>query len=249
MTASPGESLTTAQPHRGPSLLAVATVFVALFIASLVVTAASTGGQHFPSPFDPAAKAAVFFAEHGAAVRWSAFLQFGAAIPLAIFAATAASRLRFLGVQAAGPSIALVGGTLASAMAALSGLSQWVLSQPDIAAADTAARTLHLLSFALGGPGYVVPFGILVAGVAVSGGLPRHLPRWVMWFGLGIAVIAELSALTIAVPAAAYLLPVARFAGFVWLIAAAATLAKRRGSRATRSGVPSPSGIESAARA
>jgi hypothetical protein len=40
------------------------------------------------------------------------FLQFGALIPLGIYAATAATRLRFLGVNAAGPYIALFGGLM-----------------------------------------------------------------------------------------------------------------------------------------
>jgi hypothetical protein len=214
----------TERLHRGPSLLAVAIVFVVLFLGSLAATAAITGGGHFPSPFAPAPLASAFFAEHADAVRLSAFLQFGAAIPLAIFTAAATSRLRFLGVRAAGPSIALVGGTLASAMGALSALSQWILAQPGIAESQ---RVVHLFSFASGGPGFVVPFGILVAGVAVSGGLPGHLPRWVMWLGLVVAALSELSSLTIALPSAAYLLPLARFTGFVWLIAAGATLARR----------------------
>jgi hypothetical protein len=223
----------------GPSLQAVAIVFVALFVASIVVTAIMTGGGHFPSPFEPRATATTFFSDHADAVRASAFLQFGAAVPLGIFTATSTSRLRFLGVQAAGASIALVGGTLASAMTALSALLQWTLAQPGIAASEGVVHALHLLSFATGGPGYVGPFGILVAGVSLSGGIPRHLPRWVMWFGLVISGIAELSSLTILTPEAAYLLPAARFTGFVWLIAAGATLPSRRGARATpKTGAP-----------
>jgi hypothetical protein len=215
--------------HQGPSLLVVAIVFVALFTASLVATAVMTGGAHFPSPSQPVSEATLFFSAYSGAVRLSAFFQFGAAIPLAIFAATSASRLRFLGVQAAGPTIALVGGTLAAAMAALSALLQWVLAQPGIATSEDAGfRAVHLLAFGTGGPGYVVPFGILVAGVAVSGGIPRHLPRWIMWSGLVVAAIAELSSLTIVTPSAAYLLPVARFSGFIWLIVVGATLPSTR---------------------
>lgn len=249
MTTLAGESLATGKSHRGPSLVAVATAFVALFVASLVSTAALTGGRHFPSPFEPASAAAAFFAEHADAVRLAAFLQFGGAVPLAVFAATAASRLRFLGVQAAGPSIALVGGTLASAMAALSALLQWVLAQPGIATAEGVMRAIQLAAFATGGPGHVAFFGILVAGVAVSGGLPRHLPRWVMWFGLVVAAVAELSSLAIAVPAAVYLVPLARFTGLIWLVVAGATLAKGRGSPRTRGTTESRAGLESAARA
>jgi hypothetical protein len=218
--------------HRGPSLLAVAVVFVSLFLGSLVTVAAMTGGGHLPSPFEPAAT--TFFSDHAAAVRLSAFLQFGAAVPLAIFTATVSSRLRFLSFEVAGHSIALIGGALAAAMSALSALLQWVLAQPGLASSNEVVRGFQLLSFATGGPGFVVPFGLLVAGVSVSGGLARQLPRWLMWFGLVIAVVAELSSLTITTPLAAYLLPAARFPGLVWLIAVGAKLpAARSGREAT----------------
>jgi hypothetical protein len=224
------------EPHRGPSLMAVAIVHVALFSASLVACAVMTGGGHFPSPFAPKPLAAAFFSNHADAVRIGAFLQFGAAVPLAVFCATCVSRLGFLGIRAAGPTIALVGGSLASAMAAMSGLLQWLLAQPGISSNEELLHAVHFLSFATGGPGYVVPFGLLVAGVSVSAGLTRNLPRWIMWFGIGVAAVAELSALTIATPIAAYLLPVARFPGFVWLIMVGVTLASTRAPRTTPSG-------------
>jgi len=230
MSAAQAETDVPEARHRGPSLLAVAIVFVSLFVASLATMAAMTGGAHFPSPFEPGA--AAFFSNHADAVRVSAFLQFGAAIPLAIFTATATSRLRFLGIEVAGQTIALVGGTLAAAMSALSALLQWVLAQSAVASSDETLRGFHLLSFATGGPGFVAPFGLLVAGVSVSGALARKLPRWVMWFGLVIAALAELSSLTIAVPAAACLLPAARFLGLVWLIVVGAKLPVARSGRA-----------------
>jgi hypothetical protein len=52
-----------------------------------------------------------------------------------------------------------------------------------------------------------------------------------MWFGLVIAALAELSSLSMVVPAAMYLLPLARFPGFVWLIAVGATLPTTRRRR------------------
>src|ERR1700722_17364677 len=111
------ETLSAPARHRGPSLVAVAAVFASLFLASLATVAAMTGGAPLPSPFEPGA--VVLFSDHPAAVRIGAFLQFGAAIPLAIFTATATSRLRFLGIEVAGQSIAPIGGTLAAGIAAL----------------------------------------------------------------------------------------------------------------------------------
>jgi hypothetical protein len=231
MTAKRTESTSGGVRHRGPRLLFVASVFTALFVGSLLTTAAMTGGARFPSPFEPSTNATSFFSEHANAARVGAFLQFGAATPLAIFAATAASRLRFLGVHAAGTTIALLGGALASGMAALSALSQWVLTQPGVATSEGVMHAFHLLAFATGGPGFVGPFGIFVAGVSVTGGLSRLLPRWVTWFGLAIATVAELSSLSIVAPGAMYLLPLARFPGLVWLIAVGATLPTRKRRR------------------
>jgi hypothetical protein len=222
--------------HRGPALLPVALVSVGLFLGSLVVVAAMTHGGYFPSPFEPAAAANAFFFDNADALRLGAFLQFGASVPLAIFAASASSRLRFLGIEAAGTQIALVGGTLASGMGALSAFAQWSLAQANL---GSETRALHLLAFATGGPGYVVPFGLLVAGIAVTGGLGRKLPRWVMWSGLFIATVAEVSSLSIALAPAAYLLPIARFTGYVWIVVAGAMLPSKRGSGSSRA-APEP---------
>jgi ABC-type Fe3+ transport system permease subunit len=85
--------------HRGPPLLAVAIVFTTLFVASLVVSTAMAGGEHFPSPFQPEALSNGYFAQHAEAVRVGAFLQLGSAVPLGIFTATVVSQLRFLGLK------------------------------------------------------------------------------------------------------------------------------------------------------
>jgi hypothetical protein len=220
--------------HRGPSLVAVGAVFTALFVASLIVSTAMAGGAHFPSPFQPELLSSSYFAEHAWAVRVGAFLQFGAAVPLGIFTATAVSRVRFLGVNVAGTLIGLFGGFAASLMLALSALTQWTLSQPGITGSTSLVHALHLLAFATGGPGYVVPAGLLVAGVSVSAGLNRLVPPWLMWFGLVVAGVSELSALSLVIPTAMYLLPLARFSGFVWMICAGAALPKARAVAAIR---------------
>jgi hypothetical protein len=204
--------------HRGPSLLAVASAYTALFLASLIVSTALAGGRHFPSPFQPEALTFTFFAEHSQAVRVGAFLQFGAAVPLGIFTATVVSRLRFLGIDVAGSFIALFGGVAASLFLAFSALVQWVLSYVGGSPEEGAVRALHLLAFATGGAGHVVTAGLLVAGVSVAGGLSKRLPPWLMWFGLVVAALAELASLSLVLMPATYLLPLARFPAFVWMI-------------------------------
>jgi hypothetical protein len=203
--------------HRGPSLAALSVVYTILFLASLVVTAIMTKGGHFPSPFIAPDLAQAFFARNGNAVRIAAFLQFGAAVPLGIFTATVVSRLQFLGINVAGVFITLFGGFAASLFSAISAVVQWVLAQPGVAQSGPVT-VLHLLAFATGGVGYVVPFGLLLAGVSVIAWFTRMLPRWLVWLGLVLAAIAELSSLSLVVTPAFFLLPAARFLGFVWLI-------------------------------
>ena len=214
--------------HRSPPLLPVGIVYTALFLGSLAVPTLAASGAHFPSPFDPTALAAAYFAEHASAVRLAAFLQFGAAVPLAIFTATLVDRLRFLGMKVAGTVIALYGGLAASCFLALSAMIQWVLAQPDVATQPGAARLLHLLAFATGGPGHVVPLGLLLAGASVPALVGRLLPKWLAWLGLALAAVAELAWLSLLLPGAAYLLPAARFPAFIWILAVGALLPQSR---------------------
>jgi hypothetical protein len=215
---------TTAAPlrHRGPSLFALAIVFVVLFLASLVLSTWLAGGEHFPSPFAPGAPE--WFARHPAAVLAGAFLQFGASVPLGIYTATIVSRMQFFGLRVAGVHIALYGGLSASVFLALSALIQWVLGQPDVASSAAAARALHQLALATGGFGHVVMLGLLLAGISVTAGLTRRLPRWMMVFGLIVAAIGELSSIGLIFRPAMVLLPLARFPALVWIICAGALL-------------------------
>jgi hypothetical protein len=214
--------------HAGPPLALPGSIFFALFAASLIIGGVMTSGTPPPIPFGATDAALQYFVEHANAVRVAAFLQFGAAIPLGLFTATVVSRLHFLRVNAAGVTIAPFGGFAASFFLALSGLIEWVLSAPGVADVPANARILQLLVFATGGPGHVVTLGLLLAGVSIAGGLTRRLPRWVMWFGVILAVIAELSTLTLLVDGAAFLLPLARFPAFIWILAVALTLPSQR---------------------
>jgi len=212
----------------GPPLGVLAVVFTVLFVAGLAVSTAMAGGHTYPSPFSAAPGILAYFHDHRAAVAVGGFFQFGAAIPLAIYAATVSVRLRTLGIQAPGATIAQVGGVLAAAFLALSGLVSWVLSRPEVGADPTLVRALQDVGFATGGVGHVVPLGLLVAGVAVPAWLARLLPRWLAFVGLGIAAVAELSALSLLVENLSYLLPVARFTALAWLVAVGFLLPRTR---------------------
>jgi hypothetical protein len=222
--------------HRGPSLGALGVVFVSLFASSLVVTVAMTGGARFPTPYEPVALAQDYFSRYADAIRIAAFLQFGAAIPLGIFTATVTSRLKFLGIRAAGTDIALFGGFAASIFLVLSAGAGWALTQPGMAAEAGALRALQLFGFATGGPGHVVTLGLLLAGVSVPSAFAKLIPRWLVWLGLIVAATCELSALSLVFPMAGILLPLGRFPSFIWLIGAGFTMSKSRGRRETEVG-------------
>jgi hypothetical protein len=213
--------------HRSPNLGAVSVVYTVLFLSILAVVAVMTGG-HIPWPFEAPGPVRIFFAEHADAVRIAAFLQFGAAIPLGIFTVTVVSRLQFLGVNVAGVFITLFGGLAASFFAAISALFEWVLGQAEVGSQAATAHILHLLAFATGGVGFVVPFGLLLAGVTVICWFTKYLPRWLVWLGLAVAVIAELSSLSLVFTPGVFLVPLARFLGFVWIIAAGFKLPRSR---------------------
>jgi len=217
--------------HRGPSLGALGIVFVSLFMASLVVTIIMTSGAHFPTPYEPFALAQSYFSRYADVIRISAFLQFGAAIPLGIFTATVTSRLKFIGMRVAGVEIALFGGLAASTFLALSALTGWVVSQSGMTAEAGALRALQLLGFATGGPAHVVTMGLLLAGVSVPSAFAKLIPRWQVWFGLIVAAICELSALSLVFPMAGILLPLGRFPAFIWLIGVGFSMPLSKGRR------------------
>lgn len=214
--------------HRGPNPAALAIVHTALFAAGIIATAILTGGGHFPSPFEAPESARAFFQTHADAIRINALLAFGSAIPLGLFTATVVHRLHYLGMNVAGIFIALFGGVGASLFLLLSGLAQWIIAQPGMADDLSTVRALQWLTFGSGGPAYVVLIGLLLAGVSVPSMVGRLLPSWIPWLGLIAAGVAELSTFTLIIPEATYLLPAARLASLVWLIATGLTLPRSR---------------------
>jgi hypothetical protein len=227
--ASSGHLMKDAERHPGPPLLPVALGHVGLFMAGVASVAAFAGGDRFPSPFEPEETILKFFADHPRPARVGGFFYFVSAIPLGVFTATVSSRLRFLGVRAAGESIALYGGIGASIAMAVTGIGSWTLGMvgplPNSAA---AVRSLSFLTFAAGGPGIAVFTGVLAAGVSVTSGFARLLPRWVVGLGLGVSLLSALSSIVLLVPRAILLVPAARFSGYAWLIAASALLPRSR---------------------
>jgi hypothetical protein len=213
---------------RGPSLILLAIVHIVIFVSNLVVAAALRHGAPYVNPFAPAGVVSAFFVQNPAAVRIGNFLLFGSAVPFGIFAVTLVSRLRFLGVRAAGTNIALLGGVTAANALMLSGALGWVLSLTEIAVQAPVAKTTFFLSFLFGGVAYAVGFGLLAAGVSVTGYFTRLLPRWLVVLGMVVALAGELSSLSLVTYPANYLIPVTRYLGFIWMVAVAISLTRNR---------------------
>jgi hypothetical protein len=214
---------------RGPHLGILAVIYTVLFIFGLTYVISFTpGAPHYPNPYDPAAAITAYFREHPHDALMCCFFQFLSAIPLGLFTVTVFSRLKWLGVKAVGPSIALLGGLLVVMEIVVSSMIAWAMVYPGVAADAGALRALYYFAFGLGGVGFSVPMGLLIAGIAVPAGFARLLPRWMMVFGIVLGVIGETSCLALISPAFTALIPLTRFPGFIWLMIAGFMLAARK---------------------
>jgi hypothetical protein len=222
----------------GPPLLAPALAFAVLTIVSAALSA------RIPHPAASAATMLAYVRSHHTFMLVAGVLEFGAAGPLAIWTATGYRRLRTLGVYAPGAVIGLAGGLLAAASLAFSGLVSWTVAQVSATVDGGLARVLADLSFATGGAGFVVPLGLLLAGMAVPALLLGLLPRWLAWAGLIVAAVAELSTLSLLTTALDPALPIGRFGGLLWIVAASILLPRSR--RDLRSAPAAPASVPAA---
>lgn len=211
-------SVSPSPSHPGPNLGVVATVFAVLFNVGLYPVSIFNGSPSFPGPWDSANVVVSYFQSRPSSVLFCSFFLFGASIPLGIFTASVVSRLRFLGVRAAGSYIALFGGLATSFNMAVSASVLWVMAYPGMAQDVGVLRALFYLQFALGGPGFSVPLGLLLAGISVPAGFMRLLPKWLVVLGLAIAVLGELSWFSMVFPRLLFFIPLTRFTAFFWLI-------------------------------
>jgi hypothetical protein len=232
MNSRPISSLGTRR-YVGPHLGAVAIAYVVLKVAS-VIPVSSFGTPfgvrppYFPGLLAPIDQVARYFATHAGPVSLSAFLQFGAAIPFGIFAAAIVTRMHALEIDVAGVRIALFGGIMAAIDEAISGGVIWALGHPVIAQVPAITQALHYLAVVLGGPGFTMPQGLLMAGISIPAGSTKQLSKTMVVFGLILAVIGELSWFSMLSPFAGILIPLARWPGFIWLIVAGFQLSRRR---------------------
>ncbi|MFG1948249.1 hypothetical protein [Nonomuraea sp. NPDC048826] len=212
----------------GPNPGILGLVSLGLLVGSLISMAALSGGGVITSPFGDTDSVAGFFADHGFAVRVAAMLQLGSSIPLGIYAATVHARQQRLGIRVPGPGIGLFGGTAAAILLAVSAIVTWTQSQDVVSANPELTHAFSYVSFAAGGFAHVLGLGLLVAGIAVPALLLRLVPAWFAWAGLVLAVLAELSFLTMVFEPLQILIPIGRFGSLIWLVAAGFLLPRTR---------------------
>jgi hypothetical protein len=225
---------TTVAPavHKGPHPGMLAVLYTLLFCIGLYPVTALYKEPYWPGPWEPASVVVPYFQQYGGRVLFCIVLQFGAMVCLGIFTATVVSRLHFLGARAAGTYIALLGGFLVVADAFSGTMAMWAMLRPEVLAQPALVSALYYIGYGLGGPGFSVPMGLLMAGISVTAAFGRFLPRWVVVLGLILAAAGELSWLHLALfPKLLFLIPLVRFPGFVWLIAVGFLLPKTRQAR------------------
>lgn len=216
----------------GAPLLPPVIAYVVLTVLGVAVPSAIAG----VSPWKSDADLLDFFQHHNGAAHASAYFTLAAAIPLAVFVAVSTTRLRTLGLDVPGRIIAQVGGTLAAAMLAFAGVATLAATQSHVAESDAAVRVLYGLTFAAGGPAFVVFSGLLVAGISVSGLIGRVMPRVVGWTGIVIAVVCEVASLAAGWDGMDVLLPVGRFGSLAWMVAIGICLPATRRQLRDRNG-------------
>lgn len=221
----------TLPTHKGPHPGMLAVLYTLLFCIGLYPVTALYKLPYWPGPWEPASVIVPYFQQYGARVLFCLVLQFGAMVCLGLFTAAIVSRLHFLGARAPGTHIALFGGFLVVADAFAGTMVMWALLHPGVLEHPPTVLALYYLGFGLGGPGFSVPMGLLMAGVSVTAAFMKLLPKWVVIMGLVLAVAGEFSCLHLAYPKLLFLIPLVRFPGFIWLIAVGFLLPKRRPAR------------------
>ena len=220
--AVPQPESTGRRPQSGPPLLVPVLAFTVLTVAYVVVNRST------PHPDASGAAVLRYAQDHRTAAKWGSMLLFGSSMPLALTAAVLYRRLRALGITAPGSAITLVGGVLASAALSLSGIFGWAGGRLPADAGPALAKALADLAFLAGGPVFAVTFALLIAGVSVTGLLAGLLHRALARAGLVLAAVGMLATLAFVADGFQYLVPVVRFGGLIWLVAAASVLPRTR---------------------
>ena len=229
MNTQPQAAVHSPGTHKGPHPGMLAVLYMVLFCAGLYPVTLFYKLPYWPGPWEPASTIVPFFQTQGARVVLCLFLQLGAMVCLGLFTATVVSRLHFLGARAAGIYIALFGGFWVVFDAMAGTMATWAMVHPSVSPYQGVVIALYYLGYGLGGPGFSIPMGLLIAGITITSAFMKLLPKWLIVFGLILAVAGELSWFHILLyPKLLFLIPLVRFPGFIWLICVGFLLPKSR---------------------
>lgn len=109
-------------------------------------------------------------------------------------------------------------------MLMLSAFASWSLTRPGMAEVGGAVQALKAICFDSAGPAFAVLLGFFLAGVSITAGCHKLMPRWLMWVGIVVAVACELATLTVLNFKAGYFIPVGRMVSIPWMLGVALKL-------------------------
>jgi len=203
-------------------------LYVVFFLVGLIGSGV-VGNAVYPSPFDDASKIQQYFADNHDAVILMGIAQTAAALALVVFAAGIGALVRDRTNLGSGPGgVVQAAGTLSAAFLMLSGVSGWIAVRDEVLAQPALVRVMHDFAFMTGGVAQVTTFGLFVGTASAAALKAGLLPRWICWLG-GVCAVASLaSVIALASEPGSFLLPVGRFSGLIWVVAAGVVLIRSR---------------------
>jgi len=217
-------------PERETNRTAVisAILHAAFFIASLMIIPILAPSARIPNPFGPDEPSRRFFLENSSLIRLSDWLQLVSALCLVVLGCVWRRSYRESDKAQRATRFAVIGSAGSAVFLSLAAITSWALASPEAVDPGSAFRTLQFLPFLFGGPAWAAFFAMFMLGVTqASSGL---LSKWMLWSGYGLTTTSVIATLVLITLAAAPFLPLTRFLGFVWLIAA--TILLNRAGRA-----------------
>jgi hypothetical protein len=196
--------------------IALAFLYAAFFVASLVVVPILAPEARIPNPFGADDASRTFFIHNIRAIQISSFLQLASACCFAGLSAILADLRRIRRDSNIASSMIQTGGIGAAVLLALAALFSWAIASPGAVDPGPSFHTFQFLPFLLGGPGWAGFFALFLAGVAIEA--KDVVPGWLWGLGFFLSIVSALAILVLITIYAAPCLPIARFLGFLWLI-------------------------------
>ena len=99
---------------------------------------------------------------------------------------------------------------------------------PEVLASAPIIKAVNSSTSCLAGWSSRLDSALLAAGVSVTCYFMRLLPRWLVAFGMLLALAGELSSLSLVAYPANFFIPITRYLGFIWMFSVAVALTRDR---------------------